>query len=593
MTTLTPLKVKLLDHKVDSKGAMVFPEVNTHHRASTIEEADRALIELESQKMNWRQLGSGEKIKFLDQALQDLEGLGETWVSASLKARGVRAGGFAEGEEWFIFGSVARLIRLLIKSLSDRMKYGHPLPAGQISTNENNQLTVPVFPTSNAEKLLFINHHAETWLEPNVTQENIYQGAPKGSGRVTLALGAGNTGISPCADLLHFLFVEGDVVLLKMNPVNDYLGPIIEQGFRGLIRGGFLRVVYGGKELGSYLSEHPLVEHIHMTGSDKTFEQLVFGSGEQGAQRKSINSSRLTKSITAELGCVNPLILVPGDWKEKDYQRAALMVATWLSSNSGYNCLTPRLIITQKNWNGRQAFLSALRQTLKVTPARPSYYPGSNDNRNKFLAAHPDAELFTYQASPSEADGTIETLPITFIPDIHIDSYRDVCFNCEPFGMLISEAAIEADSPADFLSAATDLVNQHVWGTLSITLLAPSQVEADPSTQQAMQKAISRMNYGTICLNIFPGFVYASGNTPWGGFPNQPMDNIQSGAGFINNTLQLSRPEKSIFYAPFHRIDPVSIRNRHLVAFCRSYADLQFKPSIRNTLKVLWTAVRA
>ena len=593
MSSVAPIEVKVYEPRPVSIGSMVFPETNTHHRASSIDDADQALIELESQKLNWNRLPYSEKISLLDEALHDLDGLGEAWVSASLKARGINPGGFAEGEEWFIFGAVVRLVRLMRKSLSDTVKYGHPIPFGNITTNINNQISVPAFPTSTMEKILFTNHHAETWLESNVTQEELFKIAPKGSGRLTLALGAGNTGVSPCADLLHFLFIESDVVLLKMNPVNDYLGPILEQGFNGLIRHGFLRILYGGKELGSYLCEHPLVNHIHMTGSDKTFELLVFGSGEEGLQRKTTNTSRLTKSITAELGCVNPLILVPGSWKAKDFQRAALMVATWLSSNSGYNCLTPRLVITQKNWTGRQSFLQALRQLLAVTPVRPAYYPGSDENRNKFLAAHPEAELYTFQGPPNEADGTVEALPITFIPNLDPDSYHDVCFTNEPFGMLISETAIEADSPSDFLSKATDFLNQHVWGTLSITMMTPAQVESDKQTQQAIQKAIASLNYGTICLNIFPGFVYTTANTPWGGFPNHTFDDIQSGVGFINNPLGLNRPQKSIFYAPFQRIDPVSIRNRHLVEFCRRYVDLQFKPSIKNMLKVLWMALRA
>lgn len=593
MSSVAPVEVKVHEPRPVSIGSMVFPETNTHHRASSIDDAGQALIELESQKLIWSHLPNNEKISLLDEALHDLDGLGEAWVGASLKARGINPGGFAEGEEWFIFGAVVRLVRLLRKSLSDAVKYGHPLPFGNITTNINNQISVPAFPTSTMEKILFTNHHAETWLEPDVTQEDIFKIAPKVPGRLTLVLGAGNTGVSPCADILHFLFTESDVVLLKMNPVNDYLGPILEQGFNGLIRRGFLRIVYGGKELGSYLCEHPLVNHIHMTGSDKTFELLVFGSGDEGLQRKATNAYRLTKPITAELGCVNPLILVPGSWKEKDYQRAALMVATWLSSNAGYNCLTPRLVITQKNWTGRQSFLQALRQLLAKTPIRPAYYPGSNENRNKFLAAHPEAELYTFQGPPNDADGTIESLPIAFITNLDPDSYHDVCFTNEPFGMLISETAINADSPSDFLSKATEFVNRHVWGTLSITLMTPKQVESDKQTRQAIQKAIASLNYGTICLNIFPGFVYTTANTPWGGFPNQTYDNIQSGVGFINNPLRLNRPQKSIFYAPFQRIDPVSIRNRHLVEFCRRYVDLQFKPGIKNMLKVLWLALRA
>ncbi len=592
MSLITPLKEKIHSHRPDAIGSMLFPETITHQAETPFDFADQALTDLENQKANWRGLPYNEKISLLDDALHNLPDTGKAWVDLSLKAKGVHPGGFAEAEEWFIFGSIIRLMMLLRKSLTETMKNGHPTLPGEPISLTNDQISVPVFPNSTIEKTLFMGHHAETWLEPGVTQADMFKIPPKDAGRITLVLGAGNISISPCADMLHFLFVEEDVVLLKMNPVNDYLGPLLEKGFSGLIRRGFLRIVYGGGTLGNYICKHPLANHIHLTGSDKTFERLVSSEDTEGAQHQTLETSRLTKSISAELGCVNPLIVIPGNWKEKDYQRASLMLATWLSSNAGYNCLTPRLIITQKNWAGRQAFLDAFRQTLTETPIRPSYYPGSDDSRNKFIDAHPEAEIYSFQGSAREADGTIVSLPITFIPNLNMESYNEVCFTSEPFGMLISETAIEADTPSEFLSKATDFVNHHVWGTLSITLLAPAQVESDKQIRSAIKRTIADLNYGTICQNIFAGVAYTIANTPWGGFPNQPFDNIQSGVGFINNPSRLNRPQKSIFYAPFKRIDPISIHNRNMVAFCRSYVDLQLKPSLKNTLKVLWLGMK-
>ncbi len=592
MSLIAPLKEKIQGRRPDSIGSMSFPETITHQAETPFDFANQALADLDSQKVNWRNLAYNEKISLLDDSLSNMPALGNAWVDLSLKAKGVHAGGFAEAEEWFIFGSIIRLMMLLRKSLAETMTNGHPTLAGEPISLANGQISVPVFPTSTIEKTLFMGHHAETWLEPTVTQADMFRIPPKDAGRVTLALGAGNISMSPVADMLHFLFVEDDVVLLKMNPVNDYLGPLLEKGFSGLIQRGFLRIVYGGGTLGNYICKHPLVNHIHLTGSDKTFTRLVSSESNDANQRQANEMTPSTMSITAELGCVNPLVLVPGNWKKKDYQRAALMMATWLSSNAGYNCLTPRLIITEKNWAGRQAFLAAFRQLLAETPVRPSYYPGSADSRNKFIDAHPEAEVYTFQGSASEADGTIDALPITFIPNVNMESYNEVCFTSEPFGMLISETAIEADSPSEFLSKATDFVNHHVWGTLSITLMAPAQVESDKQIRSAIQRMIAELNYGTICQNIFPGVAYALANTPWGGYPNQPFDNIQSGTGFINNPVRLNKPQKSVFYAPFQRIDPISIRNRNMVAFCRSYVDLVLKPSLKNTLKVLWLGMK-
>ena len=90
----------------------------------------------------------------------------------------------------------------------------------------------------------------------------------------------------PISDVLYRLFIANHVVILKLNPVNAYLGPLIEKGFRSLINQGFLRIVYGGAAEGTYLCNHPLVDEIHLTGSDKTFEAIIFGSGAEGAEIK-------------------------------------------------------------------------------------------------------------------------------------------------------------------------------------------------------------------------------------------------------------------------------------------------------------------
>ena len=44
------------------------------------------------------------------------------------------------------------------------------------------------------------------------------------------------------------LFNQGKVCVLKMNPVNAYLGPILEEAFAEAIARGFLAIVYGGAE---------------------------------------------------------------------------------------------------------------------------------------------------------------------------------------------------------------------------------------------------------------------------------------------------------------------------------------------------------
>ena len=51
----------------------------------------------------------------------------------------------------------------------------------------------------------------------------------------------------------------------------------IPESLRALIEPGYLRIVYGGGAEGAYLVNHATVEEIHITGSDKTHDAIVFG----------------------------------------------------------------------------------------------------------------------------------------------------------------------------------------------------------------------------------------------------------------------------------------------------------------------------
>src|SRR5690606_7865503 len=106
-------------------------------------------------------------------------------------------------------------------------------------------------------------------------------------------------------------FVEHAVVLYKVHPVNTYLGPLFEEAFRPLVEAGYLRLAYGGADVGAFLCEHAEIDEIHITGSDKTVEAIAFGVGAEGAKRKAENRPKNTKPISSELGNVSPVLIVP------------------------------------------------------------------------------------------------------------------------------------------------------------------------------------------------------------------------------------------------------------------------------------------
>src|SRR5262249_165919 len=273
-------------------------------------------------------------------------------------------------------------------------------------------------------------------------------------GKVALVLGAGNVSSIGPADALYKLFVEDQVVLFKANPVNAYVGPLIEEAFRALIEPGYLQVVYGGAAEGGYTRSHPDVEEVHVTGSDKPFEAIVFGTGPEGAARKAAGTPLLTKRVTGELGNVSPVIVVPGPWSASDLAYHAAHLASMLTNNAGFNCNATRVILTHDGWQQRPALLAKLREILGNTPPRPAYYPGARDRHAAFLGAHPES----VQLGGAQGD----QLPWTLVEGVSPDRADDIVFTTEAFCSLFAETPLPAQSIAEYVTRAVAFCNDRI-----------------------------------------------------------------------------------------------------------------------------------
>lgn len=51
----------------------------------------------------------------------------------------------------------------------------------------------------------------------------------------------------------------------------------VRRAFAPLVEAGFFEVVYGGAEVGTFLTHHHTIESIHLTGSAATFDAVVWG----------------------------------------------------------------------------------------------------------------------------------------------------------------------------------------------------------------------------------------------------------------------------------------------------------------------------
>jgi acyl-CoA reductase-like NAD-dependent aldehyde dehydrogenase len=301
------------------RGSAAIPEVAGSMPPTSRENLDRAVEELQTHKHEWAKLPVRERINLLEQLHAGFAHVADGLVAIALQAKRITAGTPTEAEEWLAGPFfVLRNLRLLRRSLEEIERRGRPKIPGRITTLPNGQVAARVFPADIYDRVFFRGFSGDIWMEPGVTAEELpstqalaYQG-PAPDGKVALVLGAGNVSSIGPMDALYKLFVEKQVVILKMNPVNAYLGPLIEEGFRALVARGFLHVVYGGAAEGEQLCRHQGVDEIHITGSDRTHDAIVFGTGEEGARRTAERRPLLVKRITSELGNVSPVILVPG-----------------------------------------------------------------------------------------------------------------------------------------------------------------------------------------------------------------------------------------------------------------------------------------
>jgi aldehyde dehydrogenase (NAD(P)+) len=300
-------------------------------------------------------------------------------------------------------------------------------------------------------------------------------------------------------------------------------------------------VVYGGADEGAYLAGHAGVDEIHITGSDRTYDQIVWGvPGTEREARRREGRPVTTKPVTAELGGVAPVIVVPGPYSEKELAFQAEDVASGLTFNASFNCSANRVVVLASGWSRREQFLTFLRAALERAPSRQAYYPGARERWERFGAGR-----------GSRIGGTSEgSLPWTLVAGLPPDNAAEPLFREESFAPLIAETAVGGADPAEFLDAAVRFANDRLWGTLSAGLVVHPRSMKDQGTAGAVERAIAALRYGTVTVNAWSGLSFGFGTPPWGAHPSSTPADIQSGTGFVHNSSMLEGIEKAVMRHP-------------------------------------------
>jgi acyl-CoA reductase-like NAD-dependent aldehyde dehydrogenase len=570
------------------------PRPDTANPSTSRASLDAAVAALQERKKAWTAVSPRERIAILEEITRGFLAVSSRWAAACIEAEGLDPER-GQGEEVLVGPYfVVRNLRLLRLALADIAKHGRPRIPGSVRTRRDGQVTARVFPYDIWDRIFYAGVTADVWMQPGVTEASLpstqavaYRGERKGG--VALVLGAGNVSSIGPMDALYKLFVEDQVVLYKTHPVNVYLGPLLEEGMKALVDRGFLKVVYGGAEEGAYLCRHPGVDEIHITGSDRTYEAIVFGPGEEGRRRKERNEPLLAKRVTAELGNVSPVIVVPGpagSWSEADLHYQAESLVTMLVNNAGFNCNATRVILQHAASPQREDLLGAMRALLRDTPLRRAWYPGAAERWSAFAAAHPEAEHF--------GNRTGDRLPWTLIHSLDPQSREDVCYTTEAFCGVFAETPIAAPSVPEYLESAVAFANETLWGTLNASLIVHPASLRDREAKKAVEKAIADLRYGTVSVNHWAAIGYGLVITPWGAFPGHPPHDIQSGTGVVHNTLMFDKPQKTVVRAPF-RVFPKPVwfaTHKTAHKLTPKLVEFETDPSFAKLPGILGQAVR-
>ena len=285
------------------------------------EQLDRIVAKLSAARKKLDLLTDAERAELARQTVAACAASTESAVDDLIKHHGAYECG--SGEVTVAYAGIAQQALTYAETFELFAAGKAPTPM-RVTKCGDDQLALTVFPKGLYENAFFPGYAVEVWLEPGAPVEHERPGRDAPA-RTACLLGAGNQAVVVGTDILNFVFREHCVVVCKLNGVNDFLLPSLRRALRPLIEAGFVELVSGNVATAAHLAHHELVEVFAMTGSDKTHDAILWGGhGDVRARKADPKAApNLTKPVCAELGCVVPLIVVPGEWSEAELDRKA------------------------------------------------------------------------------------------------------------------------------------------------------------------------------------------------------------------------------------------------------------------------------
>lgn len=322
--------------------------------------------------------------------------------------------------------------------------------------------------------------------------------------------------------------------------------------------------------------------HVHLTGGAATHDMII-------------SERNFKASLTAELGCITPWIVVPDTheacaeaasigkqsdcWTPDTVRRHARHIVTAVKANGSANCLAPKAVILSDEWAFRDLFLEELRKAMKDVKSSGWYYPGTEERFNQFVAAYGTEASETFATRLLQGKRAKSALLF-----VHLDEKNEggnrYALQHEAFAPVLAVIVLtkppptprsdakapgqesplpDPDPAAIFLHAATQFCNESIAGTLSCSVICPNPTGP---ICDSLEVAIARLEYGCVCVNLWSAFAYGISQGSWGAYPGKyerVAGGAGSGCGIVGNCLLQADEDimKTVVRAPFvHSLQP-------------------------------------
>ena len=521
-----------------------------------VAELDRAVAAVREKAREFARMPAKQKQTLLGSVVPRIGRVARAWVDAACRAKGISATAPVSGEEW-LGGpmTTARNARLLVESLAQIAEKGRPQLGRGVRTRPDGRVEVSVFPTSGFDGVLQRGFTGDVLMEPGVDAA----AAARAPGELLPEERSGGQGLRRARRRQRVAHSRPWTPSTRCSSrarvrAQDEPGQRVGRArsssrrSRRSYRRGFLRVVYGGGEVGAYLVEHTGVDDMHITGSDRTHDLIVWGPPGPERERRKARE----RSAAQEADHVRARQRQPGRHRARCTTRddelwfQARNVATMVAQQ--------RLVQLQRRQDADH------RRGLAAARARSS--PGRRRRSARRRRARPTTRARAIATSSSPADATASR---SFgaepagrarrgrsIRDVDAAAPTNRSSGPSPSAASSRETSVGSADPVEFLAEATRVLQRAAVGHAQrLHRHRSARARATPRSRRALDRAIAR----SALRHASPSTTgrrscYGSASPPWGGHPSATLADIQSGLGWVHNTFMLEGIDKAVLRGP-------------------------------------------